>query len=434
MVLRTWPLALVLSVLVAGCGPQTGSPSLPSAQFANSSASTRAIPGGGASWPQQGVTAAHTGYNTLETMLGVGNVGNLAQLWSFPTGAQITAPILVQSGIAYINSADGHLYAVNATTGAHVWKFQTYTSGGSQANPAILGAHIFVGCLVAGNVQQNGVCALKLSNGKLAWSYFEDCNCDPPESLSAAPVASGATVLVPYFATYDFGSSRLIALSANSGSVLWAYQYPGGNSGGPSASAPAVANGNVYLGEGYSNSVCSLQLSNGGLNWCASTGDGNNSVAVAKRVVYANTESHGVFAFDGSSGSQIWQYTPSAGNSSGQDDPPAIAKGKVYVAGVGFSGNLYALKESSGALIYHTTAGSGGTDLTASSPSVANGVAYVECQTGLCAFNAANGTPLYSSGSTGSSQSSPAIVNGIVYETCGPNTACAYALPANRTK
>ena len=106
----------------------------------------------------------------------------------------------------------------------------------------------------------------------------------------------------------------------------------------------------------------------------------------------------------------------------------------IAPAGVGFSGNLYALKATTGALLYHTSSGSGGIDMTTSSPSIANGVAYVECQSGVCAFNAKNGTPLWSAGNSSSQQSSPAIVNGVVYDTCGPNTACAYSLPALRRR
>lgn len=428
---RAASVAPILFALLAGCVPHGGA--LPAAGAATVVSGARIAPAvaGSGQWLQQGMNPAHTGYNSAETTLGIHNVASLAQLWSFPTGAQITAPILIANGVAYVNSADGYLYAVNATTGAQIWKFQTYSGGGSQDDPAVAGGHVYVGCLVGGSAQQNGICAVKTSNGHLAWSYFEDCNCTPPEALSASPVVSGSTVLIPYFSTYNYGSSRLIAVTASSGTVLWQYQYKGGNSGGPSASAPAVANGNVYIGRGFDGAVCSLTLAAGSVNWCSPTADGGNSVAVAKGVVYDDTSSHGVFAFDATSGTQLWQYTPTAGNYSGQDDPPAIANGKAYVSGVGSNGNLYALKAATGALLFDTQS-AGSSAYTYSSPSIANGVAYVECQSSICAFNAKNGALLYAGTSGPSSQSSPAVVNGVVYDTCGPNTACAYALPAQR--
>lgn len=386
-------------------------------------------PAVGLNWLQQGIDSAHTGYNTVENIVGVGNVATLALKWSFPTSAQITAPILVADGVAYINSGDGYVYAVNAATGTQIWKFQTYHGGGSPYNPVVSGSLIVVPCLVGGNTQHDGVCALKRSDGNLAWDYYLDCNCLPAAGVSAAPVVSGTTLLVPFVGS-NLGGPYLIALNAKTGASLWQYTYPGGNSGGPSSSAPVIGGTEVYIGQGYTNSVCSLQLSSGTLNWCTPTGDYGNSLAFSKGVVYANTYNHGVFAFNAATGSQMWQYTPTAGNSAGQDDPPAIAAGNVYVAGIGFNGNLYALKASNGALIYHTTAGVGDAETTDSSPSVANGVVYVECQSGVCAFNAKTGQLLFTPAGSGSQQSSPAIVNGVLYDTCGPNAACAYGLPS----
>jgi outer membrane protein assembly factor BamB len=375
------------------------------------------------------MNAAHTGYNAAEKHVGAGNVSTLTLKWSFLTGAQILAPILVEGGVAYVNSGDGYLYAVDAGSGTLIWKYQTYAGGSSSDNPAIAGKLIIVPCLVDGSDQQNGVCALKRSDGSLAWKYYLDCNCLPPAVVDASPVVSGKTLLVPFYGS-NLGGPFLIALDADSGAFLWQYTYPGGNSGGPSSSAPAIAGSAAYVGQGFTDGICSLRLSTGAVNWCTSTGDSGNSIAVSRGIVYVNTLNHGVFAFDATTGSQVWQYAPAAGNYSGQDDPPAIAGERVYVSGVGFDANLYALKASSGTLIYNTSLGSGDEYETESSPSVANGVVYVECHSGVCAFNAKTGSALFATAGTGSQQSSPAIVDGVLYDTCGPNDACAYGLPS----
>ena len=402
--------AFIASALLACCGPSGSAPAP-------------------VNWPQPGMNEAHTGYNALERSLGAGNVGELAQLWSFSTGGQIAAPIVVQDGIAFVNSADGYLYAVNAKTGVQAWKFRTFTQGQAQDNPVVSGARVFVGCLVDGNAQQNGICALRISNGSLAWSYFLDCHCTPTAGLAAAPAILGATLLVPYYQSSAGGKSVLQVVNADTGKPLWHYGYPAANGGGPSPAAPAMANGAAYVGEEYGGGVCSVNLSNRGEDWCLATGDDYNSIAVWKNVVYVNTYSHGVFAFNASNASQIWHYMPAAGNYSGSSDPPAIANGIVYVAGAGFGGNLYALNASTGALIYSTSPGSAGAENTESSPSVANGVVYVGCRSGVCAFNAATGALLRAFGAPGGGQSPPAVVNGVVYATCGPNASCAYALP-----
>lgn len=407
--------AFVASALLACCGPQGSAPPA-------------------ANWPQPGMNETHAGYNALETSLGAGNVGKLVQRWSFPTGGQIAAPIVVQDGIAFVSSADGYLYAIKAGTGAQVWRFQTFTNGSVQSGPVVSGAHVFVGCLVNGSAQQNGICALRISNGTLVWSYFLDCHCAPAAGLAAAPVILGATLLVPYYQSNAGGRNVLQVINADTGKPLWNYAYPAANGGGPSPAAPAIANGAAYLGEQGTRSVCSVNLSNRGEDWCLETGDDYNSLAVYKNVVYVNTYSHGVFAFNASNASQIWHYMPAAGNYSGSNDPPAIANGIVFVAGVGFTGNLYALNASTGALIYTTVPGNGDAENTESSPTVANGVVYVGCRSGVCAFNARTGALLNAFGSPGSEQSPPAVVNGAVYATCGPNAVCAYGLPANRPR
>jgi outer membrane protein assembly factor BamB len=419
-------LAVAAALLVSGCGggsgpvpttvsPSAGSASSPQAAFDDAATATP-------QWLQPFLNGAHTGFNTLETTLSRTNVSGLTQLWSFSTGAQIEDPILVQSGVAFINSGDGYLYAVNATTGALVWKYQTYEGSFTGNAPAIAGAHIIVPCLVGGDTQKNAMCGINVSTGKRVWAYYVDCNCLPGAGVSAGPTVSGSTVVFDY-QNGGTNTSYVIALNTKTGATLWAGPaLPHG----PSFWNAAIANGEVYYSTG--SGVCSESLSSGAAGWCTNVGS-EPSMAVANGVVYVNTYNNGVYALSASTGSQIWQYTPTAGNYSGYFDPPAVANGKVYVSGVGFSGNLYALNASNGAPIFNTSA-AGSSAYTYSSPSVANGVVYVECQNLLCAFNSLNGKLLYVGSSGGSSQVSPAVVNGIVYEACGPNNACAYSLPA----
>lgn len=383
-------------------------------------ASISRAPAGSVNWPQFGMTAAHIGFNSLETTLKPSNVANLTQLWSFATGAQIEDPILVTNGTAYVNSGDGYLYAVNASTGSLTWKYQTYEGASTQNMPAVASGRIFVPCLLGGNNQKNAMCAISTSTGKRLWAYVVDCNCLPPAGVSSAPVASGNYVAFDYF-NGSTNSAYLLVANASSGKPIWST----GLAHGPSFSTAAISNGQIYFDASGSN-TCSANLASGAQSWCVTTGN-NPTSAVSNGVVYVNTNGSGVFALNASSGAQLWQYSPTAGNGGGYYDPPAEAKGRVYVAGVGFSGNLYALDAASGAVDFITSS-DGGAANTTSSPSIANGVAYVECGGFVCAFNAANGTVLYTPGGSGTQQVSPTIVNGVVYSACGPNSACAYGL------
>src|SRR5579884_2368956 len=68
----------------------------------------------------------HTGFNLYEYLLSPGNVGTLVPAWHYTTGGPIFfASPTVSNGIVYTGSDDQHLYAVNATTGALIWKYAT---------------------------------------------------------------------------------------------------------------------------------------------------------------------------------------------------------------------------------------------------------------------------------------------------------------------
>src|SRR5579884_2473265 len=115
---RFWSAARLTAILTAAsllsaCGgsntvpssnPQRSGASAPTASGLAATASIETT--GTASWPQPFMNGAHTGFNSLETTLNRTNVKTLTQLWSFPTGAQITDPVLVQNGVAYVNSGD----------------------------------------------------------------------------------------------------------------------------------------------------------------------------------------------------------------------------------------------------------------------------------------------------------------------------------------
>ena len=87
-------------------------------------------------WPMVQFDVCHTGYNPYETHLSSNNVGNLVRTWFYPSALFITAPI-VANGTVFFGNEDGNLYAVNATTGALSWKYDTQSEIGSAATPAV---------------------------------------------------------------------------------------------------------------------------------------------------------------------------------------------------------------------------------------------------------------------------------------------------------
>ena len=74
-----------------------------------------------------------TFFNSDETQITRDNVHELEILWTFPTGAIITAsPTVAQldlpegrRAVVYVQSWDGYMYAIKAATGEELWRFQT---------------------------------------------------------------------------------------------------------------------------------------------------------------------------------------------------------------------------------------------------------------------------------------------------------------------
>lgn len=149
-------------------------------------------------WEQYGYGATHVGYNPKEKTLSAANVSQLTQTWEFPTNAAVNIPTLTSGNTVFVDSTDGNLYALNASSGTLLWKFAgTLTRdgyGGGAQGMAISGKTIYVDCQIdeAGGGHA-GVCALNASTGALLWSWAIYTTSSAP---SNGPVVSGS-VLVP---------------------------------------------------------------------------------------------------------------------------------------------------------------------------------------------------------------------------------------------
>ena len=53
------------------------------------------------------------------------NASTGAKLWSYNTGAPYVSSPAVANGVVYIGAGDGNVYALNASTGAKLWSYTT---------------------------------------------------------------------------------------------------------------------------------------------------------------------------------------------------------------------------------------------------------------------------------------------------------------------
>jgi len=135
-------------------------------------------------WPTYMGEVTRNGDNFNETTLSTANAANLSELWTVPTGYMQTEPI-IQHNTVYVGSTNGDEYAINATTGALLWKTfigQVIQSAcdpkpqGITSSATVYGGMIYVG---GGNNsgtvnnETNGTAnwyALNASTGKIAWN------------------------------------------------------------------------------------------------------------------------------------------------------------------------------------------------------------------------------------------------------------------------
>jgi glucose dehydrogenase len=62
-----------------------------------------------------------TRFNPYEKFLTVNNVGRLGLKWRSAAGFAVVTSPAVASGVVYVTSGDGNVYALNAHTGAMLW-------------------------------------------------------------------------------------------------------------------------------------------------------------------------------------------------------------------------------------------------------------------------------------------------------------------------
>ncbi|HEV8193657.1 MAG TPA: PQQ-binding-like beta-propeller repeat protein, partial [Ktedonobacterales bacterium] len=73
------------------------------------------------SWPMYMHDNQRTGASADAT-LSPSNAAQLGKLWSYQTGGMIASQPAVVNGVVYVGSWDGYEYALNATTGAMLWR------------------------------------------------------------------------------------------------------------------------------------------------------------------------------------------------------------------------------------------------------------------------------------------------------------------------
>jgi outer membrane protein assembly factor BamB len=404
-----------------------------------------------AKWPQIGYDSGHTGYNPTENIINSRNVATLTKTATLATPGQVTEPIVIDGGIAYVNSIGANaLYAFDIASGQQLWTFPG-TNLDAARGIAVAGGKVFVTCAI--DSQHAGLCALNAKTGKQLWSSAYMGNQSSPQS---PPAVSGDVVYFEEFQTYG---DWLTALDTKTGALLWQYGYCNGEGicDGLGPNAPAIGGRIAYMGCSLVSGlqgICAVNTANGGLAWATQLGgqpngnqgyhwgDGSGNLMVEKGIVYANYMTVNCYqcnytvdavALNGSTGISIWDtpITPVLNNTYGPVGPPALHGKQLFsvleCCDADNDSGLVKLNANTGQVAWHTET----PYWLSSSPSLVNDLAFVQCQKApgtICAFDAAKGSLLWTSPDPDiGGNPPPAITGGAAYEVCEYNNVCVYA-------
>ena len=173
-----------------------------------------------------------------------------ARIWRYETqtftldndvgaGPTISAPGVngFGNGVAYVAGKNRIVYAINLKTGNLIWKFSIRddspgAGGATRSTASLLGNRLYIG-------YGAGVYALNATTGAKVWKTEQSAGIETMEVISSPAVTGPAGKRVLFVG--DLAGS-VYAFDLQTGNDLWSYQ-----TGGFIYGSPAVSNGRVYI-------------------------------------------------------------------------------------------------------------------------------------------------------------------------------------------
>ena len=268
--------------------------------------------------------------------------------WRFAAGSAVTSSPAVAGGLVYAHTYDGRVFALRAADGRPVWTrsfgpparlaWGHESADDYASSPAIAGTRLYVGG-IDGNLYaldaRSGAVIWRLRTGGRIWS--------------SPAVADGAV----YVGSLD---GKLYKANAADGVLRWAFATDGAalDSGAfgydrrTIQSSPSVGDGIAYVGS-RNGTLYAVDAERGTLRWRFDNSVfwSNTSPARANGLVYAgNSDGLFVQGVDARSGKEAWKYTTALQVFAS----PSVAGDAVYTGD--WAGSMYAVDAKSGALLW----------------------------------------------------------------------------------
>jgi outer membrane protein assembly factor BamB/regulation of enolase protein 1 (concanavalin A-like superfamily) len=409
---------------------------------------------------------------SADTTIGTSSAPTLTKLWTFQTGGPVASTPTVTGGVAYFGSWDGYEYAVNATTGAQIWK--TYL-GVLTANPICVPPKLGISSpatVTGGTVYVGGGdgywYALDAETGAVDWRVWVGGTA--PGTYDGHYNWSGPLIIgnYAYVGIASLGDcpliqGQLLKVNLTTHAIEnTANLVPNGQVGGGIWTSPAYnpTTGLIYTATGTENLptqqwaqaflaidpstmevVDSWKLpeyetvldSDFGTSTTLFSANGNNMVAAINK----NGEAY-AFNQNSLASGPIWQQNiavggdcPTCGVSSVSS--AAFGDGQLYMAGnlgdingTEYPGTVRALNPATGAYIWqHAAPGSVIGALAYDNGMVLDGAGSV-----LEVLNATTGARLYSYDTGAQIYAGPSVADGVIYTGNTNGQVLAFELPS----
>jgi outer membrane protein assembly factor BamB len=292
-------------------------------------------------WPQFQGNASHTGDEPGETSVTPANVGQLTVAWTMALPTDLyNSKLVVTGGVAYAG-AGRTVTAVNASSGALVWRASLPRA--LLGTPSVQDGLVLVAFSTFRHRREESfVVALESATGATAWTRRVGV-------LGTRTVPGSTNITTtPYRAYVTLASGQVQALSLRRGYKVWRSAVLASCGG---VSQPSVAGGLVVVGVG-GGYVSALNASDGKLAWTAGPGGGcgysaaNWLPAISGGTVYAGLYS-GVVALSLASGTVEWENQSVSGVYF-----PLSVTGSAVLAGPDSGAGLVALSRSDGSVLW----------------------------------------------------------------------------------
>jgi outer membrane protein assembly factor BamB len=372
-----------------------------------------------ADWKMYQHDETHSGFSPA-SQLGTGNASSLTQAWAFTTGGWVTGTPVVASGVVYIGSWDGHLYALRESDGSLLWNYDAGTiqvgacglTFGIDSTAAVAGGRVYFA---------NGLAELHAVDAATGAAVWKTQLADPALAFHvwASPTVFDGKIYVGLSShcVNPCIQGKLVCVDANDGRVLWTFNAaPENSTGGAVWSSVAVDAGRktVYVGTGnyctgsdtHSTAVVALNSDNGALRWEFKklTADPRNYDFGASPVLFdidgrpalaiPSKDGH-CYALNRINGELIWDAVVTDGDSAGGIiSTPAVAYGRLFFGATiqARSGKAVALDQRDGRIVWESPL----SKPVRGAVAVAGGALFLACEDGaLRAYDVSSGEQLW---------------------------------------